>query len=312
RLRHRAGRNKSPLAALPVSYDRQRHEGAAVALTDDAHEDREIPAREEIAARHEVHRGKRDGVNANETLAVRVGVVAPIDLAYDGIDRALLEVVAVDIQRDLLVGIVEPVDGGEDALARIRVRERSPIFQRVENRLPASRRIGNPFVPIALEHVLAFVVHDLDALDGRIDLERLAQLLLHAAPLVLLHAAGRIYQENDVLAVDGNAADLVILDRRPIVGQQPLHLLRQRLLGRRETVLLGLQRRIFDAQHLRADALELGLQILDAVSVDLHFVGRRNLLVAHALGLADDLVQLLLVLGDQTVEIALGLLEPPG
>ncbi len=37
-----------------------------------------------------------------------------------------------------------------------------------------------------------------------------------------------------------------------------------------------------------------------------------HLLAAHALGLADDLVQLLLVLSDQAVEIALGLLEPRG
>jgi hypothetical protein len=74
--------------------------------------------------------------------------------------------------------------------------------------------------------------------------------------------------------------------------------------------LLYLERRIFNGQHLRADSLELRVQIFDAPSVEIRVPCRAELIAAHALGLAEDLVELLFVLGDQSVEIALGLLEP--
>ena len=128
----------------------------------------------------------------------------------------------------------------------------------------------------------------------------------------LLHAARRVDEENDVLAVDGNAADLVLVDRRPIVGEQAPHLLGQGLPRRREAVLLGLERGILDGEHLRPDALETRLQVLGGHLVDAHALGRRHFVAAHAIGLAEYFVELLLVLDDQAVEIALGLLEPAG
>ncbi len=67
-----------------------------------------------------------------------------------------------------------------------------------------------------------------------------------------------------------------------------------------------------DGEHLRADALELRLEVRGGHVFDAQLVGRRYLLAAHAVGLAEDLVELLLVLSDQTVEIALSFLEPPG
>ena len=79
------------------------------------------------------------------------------------------------------------------------------------------------------EHVVAVVVHDLQALDLRIDVERFVELLLHAVPVVLLHTARRVDDEDDVLAVHGNAGDSILVGAL-VVGLQAPHLLRQPLL----------------------------------------------------------------------------------
>src|SRR5690606_26584254 len=223
-------------SALAASQHGQRHEGPAVAHTDCAHEHGEAGRRVQLLVDLPEH-GECHGVDADAPVALIVDLVAAIDLAYDGRYRAAREVVAVDVQRDLLLGIVEGVDRRENAFARARVGEILPVLYRVDDVLTRRRRIGHPPAAIRPEQVRPLVVHDLYAFDGGIYLERLANLLLHAAPGVGLHTARRIDDEDDVLAVDGDAAHLVLVDRRPVVGEQALHLLREPLLRLRKPSL---------------------------------------------------------------------------
>src|SRR5690606_26701419 len=191
---------RPPGSTSDVASRRQRDERAAVALTQDPHQGREPGRGQELAAGHVVVNRKRDRVDAHAAAVRVVRSVLPVDLADDRVDRSLREVVAVDIQRDTLLRVVKRIDRREDALARRRVRKRIPVAQRIYDRLARAGRIRYPLVAVALEEILAHVVHDLDALHGRIDLERLAHLALHHVPRVLAHAAGRIDQKNDVFA----------------------------------------------------------------------------------------------------------------
>ena len=111
----------------------------------------------------------------------------------------------------------------------------------------------------------------------------------------------------------GMPPTLYSLDRRPVVGEQAPHLFGQALLRGREPVLLGSQRRVLDARALARGFARAGLAAPRCGSC--RCAGRSVVVVscaAHALRLADDLVELLLVLRDEALEIALALLEPRG
>ena len=82
-----AARRKRILANRSVSYHRQRDERAAVALTDDTHERRVVRPVNRSPPVISTPRGTRRR-ECGRAAAGRVGVIAPIDLADDGVDRA--------------------------------------------------------------------------------------------------------------------------------------------------------------------------------------------------------------------------------
>src|SRR5690606_26475126 len=297
--------------ASNVPARRQRDERAAVALAKHAHQGCITRGGDEIPAHDLVVDRERHRVNPHAPALRRVRAVRAIDLPDDGVDRPLREVVAVDVDRYALLGIVEGLDRLENALARRGVRERVPVTQRVDDRLARRGRIRHPLIAIALEEVLALVVHHLYAVNRGVDIERLADLLLHAIPRVLPHAAGRIDHDDDVFAVDGNAADLVLVDRRFVIGEQALHLLGQLLLRLREPAgELGRDLRVvLPIEHLRADARELALKLRDRELLELDLVDDRRELAPHDLRLAENVLELLLIADHQALEIGLRLLE---
>src|SRR5690606_22458696 len=213
-----------------IAPRRQRDEGSAIALTQHSHQRCKVCGRQQLAAGHVVIHGKRDRMDAHASAVGIVRAVLAVDLPHDRVDRTLREVVAVNIERHALLGVVVRIDRLEDALARGRVRERVPVAQPVDDRLPGAGRVRDPLVAVALEEILALVVEDLDTLHRRVHLERLADLALHHVPRVLTHAARGVDDENDVFAIDWNAADLVFVYRRAVIRKEALHLLAELLL----------------------------------------------------------------------------------
>ena len=79
----------------------------------------------------------------------------------------------------------------------------------------ALRRAGESGIHLprySREHVPALVVHHLDALELRVDVQHLAELLLGVAPVLRLHRARSVDDEDDVLAVDRHARDRLVVD----------------------------------------------------------------------------------------------------
>ncbi len=107
---------------------------------------------------------------------------------------------------------------------------------------------------------------------------------MHTVPVVLLHTPGRVDNEDDVLAVDGNACDGIVI--RPLVIRlQTSHLLRQALFCRSQRSLVYRRVRLFLRRvvltlHrvellLRAGELDLGIGSLLAHVLELPVQYRR-------------------------------------
>ncbi len=179
-----------------------------------------------------------DAVDADLPLAPRVAAVQPVHGLEHLVDRVAGELVAQDVEADLLVGRPERLDGDLDALDRGRVAEGVPARQPLADGLAAGGRVGDPLARVAREHVDPLVVHDLQALHPRVGVEHLVHLLPQRGPGESLHAARGVDDEDDVLAVHGDAADRRV--GGPLVGPrrslllQPLHLLGELLLRGQE------------------------------------------------------------------------------
>src|ERR1044072_1627882 len=103
----RRGTGRLVAATAVAALHGQRDEGAAVALAEHTHQ-RGVVLRAVELARSRVDRRECHAVDTNAALAGGVGAVEPVHLAYHGVDRARArgEVVAVDVERDLLLGVV--------------------------------------------------------------------------------------------------------------------------------------------------------------------------------------------------------------
>ena len=150
-----------------------------------------------------------------------------------------MEVVAEDVDADALVHGVEHVDGALDALHRAGVGVHVPSAHALHDAAPDGGGIRYPLASVLVEHVVAHVVHHLDALHLGIDGQRLPHLLAHQAPSVAVHAAGSVDHEDDVLAVDGDAADGVVAAFEA-EAQQPFHFVGKGLLGASEARQIAL------------------------------------------------------------------------
>ena len=237
--------------------------------------------------------------------------VDAIDRVDDFLDRRARELVADHVEADRVIACPERAHRGDDALGRARVRERLPVAEAVEDRLAPRRRVRDPLAAVLAEHVPALVVQDLDALELRVDVQHLAELLLGIAPVLRLHRARGVDHEDDVLAVDRDSRDRLVVDllataaldfarlvdqRLARVGERLVQLL-QRVLLLGACLVLALDRRQVAAQP--REALLLLGQLLDA---------RAQLALEHH-GHAANVEDLFLVFHDLRVEVLLRLLE---
>ena len=142
-----------------------------------------------------------------------------------------MKIITENIDTDLLVRGVKGVNRPRHAFYRAAVAVRIPGSQ-CGYYLPTSTgRIWNPLPAITIKHVITHVIHDLDALDIRINVQGVLDNPQHFVPAgVVVHAAGGIDDENDVFAIHRYPA-YGIVNRCRTVGQQPLHFLGQALPG---------------------------------------------------------------------------------
>src|SRR5690606_4733628 len=108
------------------------------------------------------------------------------------------------------------------------VAEGAPAAQGRDDYLAAAGRIRDPLAPVLREQVFTLVAHDLQALDVGVDIEDAHHLVDHVLPVDLEHAPGSIDDEDDVLAVHGDAAHVIgALDTA--LREEPFHFVRQLL-----------------------------------------------------------------------------------
>ena len=249
-------------------------------------------------------------MNAHASASVLGDAVELIDGVDDVLDGPAGEVVAEDVDADLAVGGVERRDGRPNPLDRTGIRLRAPGRKKPHDVAPAAFGVGNPAAGELRKHVAAHVVHDLDALDAGIDLQRFLDLPLDDRPSPLAHAARGVDDEDDVLAVDRDATDGVGAAHE-VEAQQTLHLLGQRLLGPGEPqTLVGLKFGLFTSGVVAGeDVVKVAFQPSQLGQVS----GQLPLLVAELPRqdprAADDFVERVPFLGDEALEIDHRLLE---
>ena len=300
----------SPTPPAPVSTSVQAHERTIVALADDAHERSITHIHAVDRCISEVRNREADRVDAHALVTFPVESVQAIDGVDDALYGAAGEVVAEHVDADLLVGRPEVRDRDLDTLDGARVAERRPAPRTLDDGLAAGRRVVHPLAGVVREHVVALVVHHLHALHRRIDVERLVQGAQHEIPVEVLHAAGRVDDEDDVLAVDRDAADGLV-DAALESRAEALHLLRQALLRGRETALEDVR----DRRVLRRGRVAV-LEVAEprAQMRELVALGRQDFRLARELAIQDlalaaDGEELLLELRDDAVELLLRVLE---
>ncbi|MGB5814595.1 MAG: hypothetical protein WBI27_05285 [Thermoanaerobaculia bacterium] len=101
-------------------------EGAAVLAAEETHEGGEADTGGVGDAGRREHHREADGVDPDPAVALGVAAVEAVDGVDDLVDRLAGELVAKDIDRDLLVGGGEGADGAGDPLDRTRVAEDVP------------------------------------------------------------------------------------------------------------------------------------------------------------------------------------------
>ena len=162
-------------------------------------------------------------------IAIFILGIETIDrLDHIGDGAAGLKVVAHHIDADLLVRGVISIDRRRHAFHRAAVAERAPVAQCADDGLATRGGVGNPLPAERIEHVVAHVVHDLDALHFRVDVQRIDDDVQQLGPGVLKHAAGGVDHEDDVFAVHRDTAHQIVL-AGGVHAHQALHLVGQRL-----------------------------------------------------------------------------------
>jgi hypothetical protein len=94
------------------------------------------------------HHRETDGVDPHPAVALGVAAVEAVDGVDDLVDRLAGELVAKDIDRDLLVGGGEGADGAGDALDRARVAEDVPGAEALDDDLPPAGGVGDPLAGV--------------------------------------------------------------------------------------------------------------------------------------------------------------------
>ena len=171
--RRQRARSDQPFRARALRLV-ETDESTAVALTHDAHQGREPDAG---VLRGVGPDGKADSMNTHAAVAGFILAIDDIHRLDDRVDRRAGELIAEHIQANLFVRAVIGTDGLDDALDGARVGERVPGAQPLDRRAALRRRVGNPLALVAAEHVDAFVVHHLETLHFRVQVQRLLHLL---------------------------------------------------------------------------------------------------------------------------------------
>ncbi len=97
--------------------------------------------------------------------------------------------------------------------------------------LTSTGSIRNPLPTIGIKHIVAHIVHDLNSLHFRVDIQGVFNHAKHLVPArVVVHTAGGVDNENNVLAIHRYTTYGVVIRCRA-VGQQPLHFFGQALPG---------------------------------------------------------------------------------
>ena len=142
-----------------------------------------------------------DSMNTHTTLAGFIIAVDEVNGLHDRVDRGPRELVTEHVQANLLVRVVIGTNGLDDALDRAGIREGVPGAQPLNHRAALRGRVGNPLAAVVGEHVDAFIVHHLEPFHLRVQVQGFFDLLQHHRPDMIEHAARRIDDEDDVLAV---------------------------------------------------------------------------------------------------------------
>ena len=168
-------------------------------------------------------------MNTHHALAVSTHAICRFDLSKNIFNRTAREFIAEYVNTDFAIRCPVRVNRVNDAVDRVTVTERPPRSHRADDGLSTPFGVRYPLAGILLEHVLAVVIHNLHTLHLWVYVERLAYLGDGPAPVVLLHATGRIDDKNHVLAVDRYSGNSIVV-RRTIVGLEANHLFGQTLL----------------------------------------------------------------------------------
>ena len=109
-------------------------------------------------------------MNAHQPVALLIPAINPIDRVNDLLNGAASKLIAKYVERDFSARSIESRNGLGDALNRARVAKNVPIPQPINNGLPPSWGVRDPLACVLGEHVLAHIIHHLDAFQIGIDL----------------------------------------------------------------------------------------------------------------------------------------------
>ena len=165
--------------------------------------------------------GEAHCMDAHASLPCTCLGVQPVDGKHDFFNRSARKFIAKDVDGNFLISVIKRPDSLRNAFDRRRVRKRIPVREITQDQLSTSGCIGYPLTRVSRKQVVPHVVHDLNALHVGVDIKCGLHLAEHALPGIGEHRARGIDDEDDVLAVDRNAANQLILLLR-IASEQPL------------------------------------------------------------------------------------------
>src|SRR5438046_3287797 len=246
--------------------------------------------------RHVRRLGKTDGVDANRPPAVGPRLVGAADRVERLLDGIAGELISEHEDRRTLVGRPVAAHRFHHAGNGIGLTEGAPLPGALADVPARLGRVGEPAAAGPLVHVGSLVVHDLQALHVRVQAEE----LLHDAevhlPVIAGHAGGSVDDEDDVFAVERNAADVRRARALRALRDPALHLLGEGLLPGHQLALDDVGHRgILAAAGVAAlAAAEIAGEARELAALALEGLATPHELAVELIGLPADYVQLLL------------------